>query len=283
MPDATITMPDVDLTSYDWIVVNSSAGKDSQVMLAEMVKRCDHLGIPRENIVVAHADLGEMEWPGTRSLAETQARVFGLRFEAISRPQGDLLTHIEQRGKWPSSTCRYCTSDHKRGQIAKILTMLTREKRSVDGPFTVRILNCLGIRAGESPARAKRIPFQVNKRQTGKGTVKHVDEYYPIFDWTTDEVWENIKTSYPQVPHHPAYDLGMPRLSCVFCIFAPKTALLIAGRYNPDLLARYVQVEEQINHTFRKGFKIAEVKEALNSGADVPGALGKEDVVCWNM
>jgi 3'-phosphoadenosine 5'-phosphosulfate sulfotransferase (PAPS reductase)/FAD synthetase len=272
----------VDLTSYDWIVINSSAGKDSQAMLGELGRRCDSAGIPRTRLVVAHADLGEMEWPGTRALAETQARCYGVRFEAMARPQGNLLTHIEQRGMWPSSTCRYCTSDHKRGQVSKILTMLSRETRAQD-KRQVRILNCLGIRAEESPARSKKTPFQVDTKQTGKGTVKHVDMYYPIFDWTTDQVWHSIEHGHPRVPHHPAYDLGMPRLSCVFCVFAPKSALLIAAKHNRALLERYVALEEKIGHTFRHNFKIAEVKEALDAGADVPGALGKEDIVCWNM
>ena len=32
-------------------------------------------------------------------------------------------------------------------------------------------------------------------------------------------------------------ELGMPRLSCALCIFAPKEALLLAGYHNPALLA----------------------------------------------
>lgn len=272
----------MELASYDWIVINSSAGKDSQAMLADMVRRCDAEGISRQKIVVAHADLRDMEWAGTKDLAKTQAQIFGLRFEAIARPQGDLLTHIEKRGKWPSNTCRYCTSDHKRGQISKILTALSRETRSVE-KRVVRILNCMGIRAEESPARAKKVSFQRNAKQSGKGTVKIVDDYYPIFDWTTEQVWNEIETSHPKVPYHYAYDLGMPRLSCVFCVFAPKDALMIAGKHNPELLDRYVQAEQRMGHTFRDKFRIGEVKEALDEGADVPNALGKEDVICWNM
>lgn len=30
-------------------------------------------------------------------------------------------------------------------------------------------------------------------------------------------------------------DLGMPRLSCCFCIFSPRSALLLAGKHNPGL------------------------------------------------
>lgn len=273
----------VDLKSYEWIVINSSAGKDSQAMLTDMVRRCDAAGVERAKMVVAHADLGDMEWKSTKDLAETQAKFYGLRFEAVARPQGDLLTQIEQRGMWPSSSCRYCTSDHKRGQVSKIITKLSKETKKdrpgMIGP--VRILNCLGIRAQESPARAKKIPFQTNERLTGKAIAKYVDEYYPIFDWTVGQVWETIKNS--GVQHHYAYDLGMPRLSCIFCVFAPKAALITAGKHNPEMLDRYVQVEKKIGHTFRHKFSIKEVQDAIAQGETGVEGLSDQEVQCWNM
>jgi predicted phosphoadenosine phosphosulfate sulfurtransferase len=59
-----------DLGGYDWVVLSSSAGKDSQAMLDYVVEQCDRARVPRERLVVAHADLGRVEWPGTRALAE---------------------------------------------------------------------------------------------------------------------------------------------------------------------------------------------------------------------
>jgi hypothetical protein len=55
------------------------------------------------------------------------------------------------------------------------------------------------------------------------------------------------------VNYHFAYDLGMPRLSCCFCIFASEDALMIAGKHNPELLTEYVRVETKIDHTFKNG------------------------------
>jgi 3'-phosphoadenosine 5'-phosphosulfate sulfotransferase (PAPS reductase)/FAD synthetase len=256
-----------DLSSYDVILVNSSAGKDSQAMLDFLVELADAAGV-RDRLVVVHADLGRVEWKGTRELAERQAAHYGIRFEVVSRPQGDLLTHVEQRGMWPSSTARFCTSDHKRGQISKVLTLLA----SAFGR-PARILNCLGLRAQESPARAKKVQFERDARNTnGKRTV---DTWLPILDWTVDQVWARIKAS--GVEHHPAYDLGMPRLSCCFCIFAPKAALTLAGKHNPDLLAEYVRVEQKIGHTFRKDLAIADVQQAVQAG----GGCGTVDN--WTM
>ncbi|HEX5271798.1 MAG TPA: hypothetical protein VFW33_14975 [Gemmataceae bacterium] len=101
-----------DLRAYTWIVINSSAGKDSQAMLDYVVGLADTAGVPRGRLVVAHADLGRVEWPGTRELAEEQARHYGLEFVAVSRPQGDLLDHVARRGMFPSPSVRWCTSDH---------------------------------------------------------------------------------------------------------------------------------------------------------------------------
>jgi 3'-phosphoadenosine 5'-phosphosulfate sulfotransferase (PAPS reductase)/FAD synthetase len=263
-------MQQIDLSTYRWVIINSSAGKDSLVMLWWIVQEAKRQGYPLDRIVVVHADLGRVEWRGTVELAEQQAKRFGLRFEKMARPQGDLLDHVEARGKWPSSAARFCTSDHKRGQCAKIITQLTREASNTKRPA---ILNCMGFRSEESTARAKRKPFQVDQRLTnGK---RRVDQWLPIHDWTKKDVWGTIKAN--DLPYHPAYDLGMPRLSCCFCIFAPKAALMIAGKANPKLLDTYCEVEEKIEHDFVKGMPIRSIRKAIQDGEKV------EVVEDWNM
>src|SRR5262249_40350256 len=152
---------------------------------------------------------------------EEQARHYGLTFVAVSRPQGDLLDHIRQRGMFPSPGARFCTSDHKRTQIAKVFTELTNRSREA-GSNHVRILSCMGLRAEESPARARRPAFAFDERASNGR--RHVDVWLPLHHWTVQQVWDRIRAS--GVPHHPAYDLGMPRLSCCFCIFSPRSALL---------------------------------------------------------
>ena len=57
----------------DYIIVNSSGGKDSQTALAETVRLCDMLGMARDRIIVSHQCLGEMEWKDTKELAKQQA------------------------------------------------------------------------------------------------------------------------------------------------------------------------------------------------------------------
>ncbi len=256
------------LSSYSWVVVNSSAGKDSQCMLDFVVEQVDRVGVPRSRLVVAHADLGRVEWPGTRELAEVQARHYGLEFFAVKRPQGDLLDHIAKRGMFPSPRARYCTSNHKRGPVMTLFTLLVRRSLRAGARPPIRLLNCMGMRAEESCARAQRRPFAVNG-QASNG-LRWVDDWLPIHGWTTAQVWDRIRAS--GVPYHRAYDLGLPRLSCCFCIFAPRSALLLAGKHNPELLAEYVRVERRTGHRFRVELSLAQVQQAVQQG-ERPGPV----------
>lgn len=253
------------LSDYDVILINTSAGKDSQAMLTTLVGIAEAQGV-RDRLVAVHCDLGRVEWKGTKELAAEQASHYGVRFVVVSRRQGDLLEQVEQRGMWPSSAARYCTSDHKRAQACRVMTQLVDELAL---PRRARVLNCMGIRAEESPARAKRQPFISNDPVYSNKTKRQVDTWLPIFDWTEDEVWATIKAS--SVRHHFAYDLGMPRLSCCFCIFAPRPALLIAGEHNPELLAEYVRVEQAIDHKFRQTQTLIEIQTALANGERANG------------
>lgn len=254
-----------DLREWDVIVVNTSAGKDSMATLVTVAAMAREAGV-LDRVVAVHADLGRVEWPGVRELAQEQAEALGIRFEVVRRGKGDLLAQVEARGRWPDSSNRYCTSDQKRDQVAKVLTRLAAE-RGGDG---VRILNCMGFRAEESAARAKRQVMTRDER-TSSGR-KEVWTWLPIHDWPLARVWEVIKAS--GLRWHRAYDLGMPRLSCVFCIFAPKEALVIAGHENRELLDEYVALEAKIGHRFTHRMAIAEVRDAVLAGerpAQVPG------------
>lgn len=265
-----------DLTTYDLWLINSSGGKDSAAMTAHTVALADFLNFPRERLVMVHADLGRAEWAGTTEVVKAHAAHYGIRLEIISRKKNDLLDHVRARGFWPGSTTRFCTSEHKRGPISTVMTKLANEfhgapRGKVDRPY--RILNCMGIRSAESPARAKKEPFAPDTRNTNGR--RHVDTWFPIHHWSLEEVWGRIKSAGLAI--HRAYDLGMPRLSCAFCVFAGKNALMLAGKENPELLDEYVKVEAEIDHDFTPSFPIREIKEALDRG-ESPG-----EIKTWEM
>ncbi|MBY0286785.1 MAG: phosphoadenosine phosphosulfate reductase family protein [Mycobacteriaceae bacterium] len=253
---------------YDVILVNSSAGKDSQASL-DVVAAAARAAEVLERVVVVHADLGDAEWPGVPELAAEHAAHYGLRFELIRRERHGqvetILERVQQRGKWPDAARRWCTSDHKRGPIRTVMTRLAAELREsghiVDRP--VRILNVLGLRAQESSARARRVPYTHNAAASNGR--RYVDDWYPIHSWTTAQVWERIAAAGTRP--HDAYRAGMSRLSCRFCVLASRADLVCSARLNPELAERYAAVERQTGHQFRTNLTMADViAEARDTG-----------------
>jgi 3'-phosphoadenosine 5'-phosphosulfate sulfotransferase (PAPS reductase)/FAD synthetase len=252
--------PEPVLGDYDVIVVNSSAGKDSQASLDVTVNAAAAAGV-LDRVLVAHADLGRMEWPGTLELAREHAAHYGLRFEVVrNRNWGDLLERIESRGRWPDAANRYCTSEFKTGQVRRLFTQLVREL-GLERP--ARILNVLGLRAEESPARARKLALAAEPAASTK-TTRHVTRWLPIHTWTTAEVWERIAVAGTRP--HPAYAAGMPRLSCSLCVLASRPALVRAAQLRPDLAAEYAAVEARMGHRFRNDLSMAAIVAEASTG-----------------
>jgi 3'-phosphoadenosine 5'-phosphosulfate sulfotransferase (PAPS reductase)/FAD synthetase len=257
----------MNLTSFDIILVNTSGGKDSQTMLRKLVEMARDQGV-EDRLVAVHCDLGRAEWPGTWDLAKEQADGYGVRIIKVNRPQGDLLDQIEARGMFPSSSARYCTSDQKRGQVGRVITQLVKE---LGLDRQAHVLNCMGLRRQESPARAKKNEYELDKRNTNGRRM--VWNWLPIIDMTEDEVWDDIRES--GVRHHPAYDLGMPRLSCAFCVLASRPALVLAAQALPELAAEYEALEGRIGHTIQNGTSMTDII------AEARCTEGRPAVACW--
>lgn len=251
------------LADYDVILFASSGGKDSQAMLDYGAELADQAGV-MDRVVVLHNDLGEVEWEDTAELAQEQAEHYGFRFEMRHRTQGLLLDqirarHYKLRAKgdtttpaWPSSAARYCTSDQKRGPARKLITELVAELAL---NRQARVLYCLGIRAQESSGRAKKPALELDK--AASSGVREVTTWHPILDWTEDQVWARIKAS--GVRYHWAYDKGMKRLSCSFCVLASRDDLACAARLRPAMARKYLELEQEIGHTFKADLSMAQI------------------------
>lgn len=263
-----------DFGSYDWIVINTSAGKDSLAMLAALRDELSDEDMKR--VVVVHCDLGRVEWEGTRELAERQATALGfVNFEIVARKQ-DLLDQILQRRMFPGPSGRYCTSDQKTAQVHKLFTRLAKQSRANGVERQVRILSCLGFTPDEGGTSCDDVQANgttwkgrradecakvlYTEKKPSNGT-KHVDKYYPLHDWTVADVWNLIRSR--GLEYHAAYDLGMTRLSCVFCVFGSRSDLRIAARANPTLLDAYVAVEKEIGHRFQNSQSLEDLQNEI--------------------
>jgi 3'-phosphoadenosine 5'-phosphosulfate sulfotransferase (PAPS reductase)/FAD synthetase len=112
------------------------------------------------------------------------------------------------------------------------------------------------MRAQESDKRANMPHFSVES----SNTVRHVDRWLAIQAWSEEQVWNTIR--FHQLPYHEAYDLGMERLSCVFCPLASKADLVIAAQHNPELAQEYLALEELVGHAIKEPQKGAPLSMA---------------------
>ena len=103
----------------------------------------------------------------------------------------------------------------------------------------------MGMRAEESATRARKLPWKRSDRNSKAGRSWY--DWLPIFDLTEAQVFDVIRAA-GQSPH-PAYGMGMSRLSCVFCIMASRADLRTAARLQPALYRRYADLERRIGHT----------------------------------
>ncbi|MFI8515295.1 phosphoadenosine phosphosulfate reductase family protein [Streptomyces sp. NPDC085460] len=260
------------ILAADAIVVSTSGGKDSLVCGDRVVALATEAGC-LDKVVMVHADLGEeSEWPGVRELAQRQAERWGVRFLVV-KAEGGLLGLVERRGMWPDAARRLCTASLKRDNIAPLFKQIT-DALGLDGQAL--ILSALGIRAAESPARARKTPLALDMRASNGRRM--VLTWHPVLELTEADVWHRIADA--GLEYHPVYDALIPRLSCVFCVLAGRDVLVRAVRLcwalGLDLPTRYVALEEHIGHRFKQQFGIAEVV------AEAARAEAEEGPLAWS-
>ena len=142
------------------VAVNHSGGKDSQCMTILLARL-----VPRDQLLVVHAPLGDMEWPGTIEHIENTIPS-GVPFILAPVASGkSLLQRVEERGKWPDSARRWCTSDFKVTPIERELRRFLKARPRFEG----RLVSAIGLRRDESAARAKRVPWKRNDRNSRAG------------------------------------------------------------------------------------------------------------------
>ena len=218
------------------VAVNHSGGKDSQSMTIVLSRI-----VPREQLVIVHAPLGEVEWNGTVSHIRDTLPPDVPLIMARTASGKSLLQRVEERGLWPGIRQRFCTGDLKRTPIERELRRYLKAHPHFEG----RLVNAMGLRRDESRERARRIPWRRNERMSVAG--REVCDWLPIFELSTDDVFRII-TEAGQSPH-PVYSLGLTRCSCSFCIFASRSDLRRAAELRPGLYAKYVHLERRIGHT----------------------------------
>lgn len=220
--------------------ISHSGGKDSQAMFIEMSKL-----VPRAQMTVVHSHLAGVVWKGTRKhIRETIGDCSYIEVAAGKT----FCEMVDHRKMFPSPKYRQCTSDLKRDPINKAIRADLKAKGKL------LAVSCIGLRAEESPGRARQKDFRLDKRLSKAG--RQVFDMLPIHEYLEAEVFATIAAA-GEKPHW-VYSKGMSRHSCCFCIMASKKDLKTAAILDPDLYRKYVYKERELGFTLQQGKSLEE-------------------------
>jgi 3'-phosphoadenosine 5'-phosphosulfate sulfotransferase (PAPS reductase)/FAD synthetase len=291
------------------IVVCHSGGKDSTMLLVEVVRRF----AGKCRIIVHHQYLPEA-WEGTVEYVRETCDRFGLELVVeqayyigyhcadcgkqflYAKPPAhcpnpkcrsenfgqvaevrSLTDLIRWRGMWPSPAIRFCTSYLKRDLLDKWL----RRNRAWLGDC---VIVAMGERWLESPQRSK-LPYLKPRSES----LQWVTEWRPILHWRRREIFRGLRAA--GIEPHPAYKLqgmteqqmyeedqeGGPRCSCVVCIYMTPEQIQTAGKLeiNRVTVTQLYEIEDQTGFTWREGLGLRDIIENGKLKADKPEQAGQ--------
>lgn len=231
------------LDEYDEVHINVSGGADS---VATALVALYGYRIPKNKIKLVHMRVdGDpksgkrplFDWPQTDGYLEYLKKALDLPLIVIWDELG-LEGRIRERGMFPSSQCRFCTSYLKRDVYAKWV-------RQFDN---IKILLMTGERSEESTERAEKPVFRVHSANaTGKKN-RLVHWFKPIKAMLKTEVRQLCADH--GIELHPCYE-WVSRCSCKFCIFNTSAEMSRTSQLFPEDWAYLKQMEQDLGHTMK--------------------------------
>ncbi len=215
------------------LVINFSGGKDSCAMLAWL---CETFPAAKKHVVFANTG---WEHENAEAWCRSIVERYGLELHTIQNETKGFISMVRQRGKFPSSGQRQCTSDLKRDPIEKWI------RRNVKAD---KIINCMGIRSEESNNRKKMPTISRNGRMSNN--TRTVANWNPIKDWTETQVLEFLAAR--DIPLHPVYKY-LRRFSCRVCIFMSDHDLRQVNKFDPEAIRIIADLEQEINFSMKPG------------------------------
>ena len=242
------------------VALGISGGKDSSAMSLAASSYLDEIGHTGPRLLI-HSDLGRIEWRQSLPMCQRLADHLGMKLVVVRRQAGDLLDRWRVRWNknceryaslscvkmilpWSTASMLFCRSELKAAIICRDLVERFPQQT---------IINASGIRADESPTRAKAPIWALQPRLSSKTYNTTGLDWHPLLSWTLEQVFAYHQTRH--FPLHEAYTrFLMSRVSCSFCILA-GLADLIASTTCPDNHAIYrelVAIEILSTYSFQE-------------------------------
>ena len=273
------------IADYERFLIFFSGGKDSVACFLWLLEQ----GVPVEKIELHHhlVDGREgstlMDWPVSEDYVVRFAAAFGV-CASFSWREGGFEREM-LRNETPTAPVHFYTQSGEKRQVGGAGKPNTRRKfPQVSADLSVRwcssylkigvgesyIVNdpvfkegktlvLTGERAEESPARARYKTFEPHRsdNRNGPKVFRWVDVYRAVHGWKESEVW-GIMRKYGVNPH-PAYHLGLSRMSCMTCIFGSPMQWAMTKKYMPVHFQRIADYEKEFGVTIKRDGTVEQI------------------------
>lgn len=280
--DTFFECPDVDLDSYDHIVVCHSMGKDSWAALLHLFD----MGVDRTKVEIWHHEVDGregsdlMDWSFITDYAKKACEIMGLplyfswlvegfegemlKEDSISKPiktetpDGTITLERDLKRSKPATRLlfpqqaadlrtRWCSSSLKIDVGRRALNNQERFKGK-------RTLFITGERREESTNRAKYNQLEPHSCDTRHGrTARHVDAWRPVLHWSEERVWDALKRHGVIAP--VPYRINWNRSSCMTCIYNHARVWATILKYFPERLDAILNYELRFGTTISRSKK----------------------------
>lgn len=194
-------------------LAHATGGPEVQIVKADFAQK---IAVRRMRLERMH-DSGEYEkgWD-----AEKVERVL-----KYLHPTGvPMLDLCLWKGRFPSNQARFCTAELKLDAIKRQSTLPAIEEAVAAGGSTMDVVQWVGVRRDESPARADAEEWEI--------APSGYTIYRPLVDWTKKQCFDLLARHV--VEPNPLYKMGCARVGCMPCIMARKAEILEISKRFPE-------------------------------------------------
>jgi 3'-phosphoadenosine 5'-phosphosulfate sulfotransferase (PAPS reductase)/FAD synthetase len=214
-------------------VASISGGKDSAAMSLWLTEQ----GIEHRRVF---ADTGwEHPWTYEYIRGPLQEKIGPID---IVKPERGFVELCRHKGMFPSRMGRFCTHELKLRPLARYMSQ-----------FDGEVINCVGIRRGESRARSLLEEREELQPLFGdRADRRMVTIWRPLIAWPEADVIEaHLRHG---LPPNPLYLKGSKRVGCWPCIFAGKTDIKLVSELSPWRIDEIRQLETDVQEAARKRY-----------------------------
>lgn len=270
---------EIDLSSYEAIVVCMSGGKDSIACLLHLIEQ----GVDMRKVELWHHDVDGregstlMDWTFMADYNRQLAHAFEVPLffswlkhgfegemlkendyshpQCVETPDGLLTLERDTRRSKPGTRLRFpqvSASLSTRWCSSSLKIDLGRRALNNQSRFLgTRTLFITGERREESANRARYFQLERHASDTRFGRkARHVDAWRPVLDWDENRVWETLERHGVLAP--VPYRLGWSRSSCQACVFNSDAIWATIAHYFPEKAQRIADYEQQFGTTISR-------------------------------